>query len=224
MLALGRKTVTNLDTVLKSRDIILLTKVCLVTAMVFPVVMYWCDSWTVKKVEHQKINTFKLWCWRRLLRVPWIARSSNPVNPKGDQPWIFTERTDTEAAILWPLDAKSQLIGKDPDAGRYWRQKEKRVTEDEMVRWHHWANGHEFEQTPKTVKNRRVWCAVVQGVTESWTWVNDWTTAMRSKESISKTNKWNYIQLSLLPVKETVNKMKRQPMEWEKTFACHIYD
>ena len=71
------------------------------------------------------------------------------VNPKGNQPWIFTGRTDAEAPILWPPDVKSQLIGKDPDAGKDWVCEEKRVTEDEMVRWHHWLNGHEFEQTPR---------------------------------------------------------------------------
>ena len=76
-LPLGRKIMTNLDSILKSRDIILLTKVCLVKAMVFPVVMYGCDSWTVKKAERQRIDAFELWCWRRLLRVPWTARRSN---------------------------------------------------------------------------------------------------------------------------------------------------
>ena len=77
-LLLGRKVMTNLDSVLKSRDITLSTKVCLVKAMVFPVVMYGCESWTVRKAEHQKIDAFELWCWRRLLRVPWSARRSNP--------------------------------------------------------------------------------------------------------------------------------------------------
>ena len=75
----GRKTLTNLDNVLKSRDTTLLTKVCIVKAMVFPVVMYRCESWTIKKVEHQRINAFKLWCWRRLLRVPWMARSNQSI-------------------------------------------------------------------------------------------------------------------------------------------------
>ena len=76
-LLLGRKAMTNLDSILKSRDIILLTKVCLIKAMFFPVVMYGCDSWPIKKAEHQRINAFELWCWRRLLRVPWTARRSN---------------------------------------------------------------------------------------------------------------------------------------------------
>ena len=84
-LLLGRKAMTNLDSILKSRDITLSTKVCLVKATAFPVVMYGCESWTVKKAECQRIDAFELWCWRRLLRVPWIAKRSNPVNPKGNQ-------------------------------------------------------------------------------------------------------------------------------------------
>ena len=107
---LGRKVMTNLDSILKSRDLTLPTKVRLVKAMIFPVVMYGCESWTVKKAECQRIDAFELWCWRRLLRVPWTARRSNqPVHPKGDQSWVFIGRTDVEAEtpIFWPPDAKS---------------------------------------------------------------------------------------------------------------------
>ena len=123
-------------------------KVCIVKVMVFPVVMYGCESWTIKKAECQRIDAFELWCWRILLRVPWTARRLKPVNPKGNQSRIFIERTDAEveAPILWSSDAKSRLIGKDPDAGKDWRQEEKGKTEDEMVGWHHWLKGHEFEQ------------------------------------------------------------------------------
>ena len=139
---------TDLDSILKSRDITLPTKVSIIKAMVFPVVMYRCESWTIKKAECQRIDAFELWCWRRPLRVPWTARRS--VHPKGDQSWIFIGRTDieAEAQILWPSDVKSQFIGKDPDAGKDWGQEEKGTTEDEMVGWHHQLNGHEFEQTP----------------------------------------------------------------------------
>ena len=100
---------TNLDSILKSRDITWSTKVCLVKVMVFPVVMYGCERWTVKKAECQRIDAFELWCWRRLLRVPWTARRSQPVHPKGDQSWVFFGRTDVEAEtpIFWPADAKS---------------------------------------------------------------------------------------------------------------------
>ena len=107
-LVLGRKAMTNLDSILKRRDITLLTKVCLVKAIVFPVVMYGCESWTIKKAECRRIDAFELWCWRRLLRVLWTAREIKPVNPKGNQCRIIIKRTDTEAEapILWPPDVK----------------------------------------------------------------------------------------------------------------------
>ena len=142
----GRKAMTNLDSILKSRDITLPTKVCLVKAMVFPVVIYGCESRTIKKAERWRIDALELWCWRRLLRVPWTARRSNQ-SIKGNQSWIFIGGTDAEAEapILWPPDAKSQLTGKDPDAGKDWGQ-EKGITEDKMVGCHHRLNGHEFEQ------------------------------------------------------------------------------
>ena len=108
---LGRKVMTSLDSLLKSRDITLPTKVHLVKAMVFPVVMYGCESWTVNKAECLKIDAFELWCWRRLLRVPWTARRSNQSIPKGDQTWVFIGRTDAKAEtpILWPPPVKSWL-------------------------------------------------------------------------------------------------------------------
>ena len=100
---------TNLDNILKSRDVALTTKVHLVKAMVFPVVMYGCESWTIKKAECQRTDAFELWCWRRLLRVPWTARRSNQFILKEDQSWMFVGRTDAEAEtpILWPPDAES---------------------------------------------------------------------------------------------------------------------
>ena len=130
---------TNLDSILKSRDTTLPTKVCLVKAMVFPVVMYGCESWTIKKAEHQRIDAFELWCWRRLLRVPWTAKEIQPVHSEGDQPWDFFGRNDAKAEtpVLWPPHAKSRLTGKDSDAGRDWGQEEKGTTEDEMAGWHH---------------------------------------------------------------------------------------
>ena len=147
-LLLGRKVMTNPDSLLKRRDITLPRKVCLVKAMVFPVVMYGCESWTIKKVECWRIDAFELWCWKRLLRVTWTAKRSNQsILKEISQSWIFTGRTDVEAetAILWPLDAKNWLIWKDPDAGKDWRREEKGTTEDEIVGWHHQLNGHEFE-------------------------------------------------------------------------------
>ena len=104
------------------------------------------ESWTVKKAEHQRIDAFELWCWRRLLRVPYTARRSN----QGDQSWVFFGRTDAiaETPILWPPHAKCWLIGGDSDAGRDWGQEEKGTTEDEMAGWHHQLDGHESEWTP----------------------------------------------------------------------------
>ena len=109
-----------MEKALESRDITLSTKVHLVKAMVFPVVIYGCESWTIKKAEHRRTDAFELWCWRRLLRVPWIARSSNQSILKENSPEYSLGRTDAEAEapILWPPDAKNWLIGKAPDAGK----------------------------------------------------------------------------------------------------------
>ena len=147
-LLLGRKAMTNLDSVLKSRDTTLLPKFHIVETLIFPVDMYRCDSWTIKKAECQRTDAFELWCWRRCC-VPWTARRSNQVNPKENQSWILIGRTDAEAdtPILWPLHAKSWLIRKDSDAGKDWRQEERGMTEDETVGWHHQLNGRESEQT-----------------------------------------------------------------------------
>ena len=146
-LLLGRKTMTNLDSILKSRDITLLTKVCLVKAMVFPVVRYGCESWTIKKAEHWRIDAFELWCWRRLLRVPWTAGIFNQSILKEISSEYSLERLMLTPQYLWPPDVKSWLIGKDSDAGKNWEQEVKRLTENEMVGWHSRLNGHEFEQT-----------------------------------------------------------------------------
>ena len=108
---------TNLDSILKSTGITLLTKVHLVKAMVFPVVMYGCESWTIKKAEHQRIDTCEMYYWRRLLRVPWIARRSIQSILKEINPEIFFVRTGAEVPIVWPPDVKSRLIGKKPFAG-----------------------------------------------------------------------------------------------------------
>ena len=149
-LFLGRNAMTNLDSILKSIGITLLTESHLVKVMVFPVVMYGCESWTTKKVECWRIDAFELWCWRRLFESPLDCKEIKPIILKENQSWIFIVRTDTEteAPIIWSPDAKSWLIRKNPDAGKEWRQEEKGLTEDEMVGWHHWLNGHEFEQAP----------------------------------------------------------------------------
>ena len=143
-LLLGRKVMTNLDSIFKSRDITLPTKVCLVKAMFFLVVMYGCESWTVKKAERRRIDAFELWCWRRLLRIPWTASRSNQSILKESSPGCPVGRR----MLKLKLQYFGWLIGKDPDAGKDWGQEEKGTTENEMVGWHHQHSGHGFGWTP----------------------------------------------------------------------------
>ena len=145
-LLLGRKVMTNLDSIFKSRDITLPRKVHLVKAMVFPVVMYGCESWTVKKAECQRIDAFELWCWRRLLRVPWTARRSNQSILKEIGAGISLEGMMLKLKLQYfgHLMRRVDSLEK-TDAGRDWGQKEKGTTEDEMAGWHHQLNGREFE-------------------------------------------------------------------------------
>ena len=143
-LLLGRKVMTNLDSIFKSRDITLPTKVPLVKAMVFPVVMYGWESWTVKKAQCWRIDAFEPWCWRRLLRVPWTARRSNQsilkISPGYSlEGLILKLKLQYFGHLKWRADS-----GKDPDAGKDWGQEDKGTTEDEMVGWHHRLNGHGF--------------------------------------------------------------------------------
>ena len=143
-LLLARKVMTNLDSILKSRDITLSTKFHLVKAMVFPVWMWELDykeSWTPKSWYFWTVVLEKT------LVSPLDCKESQPVHPKGDQSWMFIGRADAKAEtpILWLPDAKSWLIGKDPDARKNWGQEEKGTTEDKMVGWHHQLNGHGFE-------------------------------------------------------------------------------
>ena len=142
---LGRKAMTNLDSIFKSREITLSTKVRLVKAMVFPIVMYGCESWTIKKAECQRIDAFWTVVLKKTPESPLDCKEIQPVHPKGDQSWLFIGRADAEAEtpILWPPDVKSWFIGKDPDAGSDWGQEEKGMTEDEMAEWHHRLDGHE---------------------------------------------------------------------------------
>ena len=147
-LLLGRKVVTNLDSVLSSRDITLPTKVHLVKAMVFPEVMYGCESWTVKKAECRRIDAFELWCWRRLLRVPWPARRSNQSILKEISPGTSLEGMMLKLKLQYfgHLMRRVDSLEK-TDAGRDWGQEKKGTTEDEMAGWHHWLDGREFKWT-----------------------------------------------------------------------------
>ena len=148
-LLLGRKIKTNLDSILKSRDITLPTKVRLVKAMVFPVVMCGCESWTIKKAERCRVGSFWTVVLEKTLESPLDCKEIQPVHPKTDQSWVFIGGTDVEAEtpILWPPDAKSWLIGKNPDVGKDWGQEEKGMTEDDRVGWHHRLDGHGFGWT-----------------------------------------------------------------------------
>ena len=142
----------------------------LVKAMVFPVVTYGCESWTVNKAECWRTDAFKLWWWRSLLRVPWTAKRSN-------QPWTVIGRTDAKAEtpVFWSSHGNSSLIGKVPDAGKGLAQ-EKRVSKDEMAGWHHWCNGMNLGKLQEMVRDRKAWCAAVHGAAKSQTWLGNWTT------------------------------------------------
>ena len=147
-LLLGRKAMISLDSILESRDITLMIKVQLIKAMVFSVVMYGYECWTIKKAEHWRIDPFEVWCWRRLLRDPWTSRRSNQSILKEISPEYSLEGLMLKLKFLYfghLMWMKNWLCWKDPDAGKYWRQEEKGTTEDEMVRWHHQLDGHEFE-------------------------------------------------------------------------------
>ena len=139
----------NLDSILKSKDITLLTKVCLLKAMVFAVVMYVCESWTIKKAEHWRIAAFELWCWRTVFRIPWTARRSNQFILKEISPEYSLEglmlNWNCNILATW---CKELTHFKRSYARKDWRQEEKGTTEDEIVGWHHWLKGHEFEQAP----------------------------------------------------------------------------
>ena len=140
---------TNLDSILKSRDITLPTRVHLVKAMVFPVVMNRCESWSINKAEHQRIDAFELWCWRRLLRVPWTSRRSSQSILKEISPGCSLEGLMLKLKLQYfgHLMGRADSFEK-ADAGKDWGQEEKGTTEDEMGGWHYWLDGHEFKQIP----------------------------------------------------------------------------
>ena len=174
LLLLGRKAMTNLDSILKSRDIFAYKGL---HSQSYGFSSSCVEVW---ELDHKEGWMLKNWCFQtvvleKTLESPLDCKEIKPVNPKGNQYWIFIGKTDTEAPILWPPDAKSWLIEKDPDAGENWGQEEKVVTEDQMVGWHYWFNGHEFEQTTGDSDGQGSLVCWVHQVTKGWTWLSDWT-------------------------------------------------
>ena len=180
-LLLGRKAMTNLDSILKCWDIILPTKVHLVKGMIFPVVMYGCES-DYKGSWALKYWSFSTVLLEKTLESPLDCQEIQPVHPKGNQSWILIGRIDPDAEvpILWPPNGKNWLTGKDPEAGKDWRQEKKGTIENEMVRWYHRLSGHEFEQAPGDSDGQgRLACCSLWGHKESDTteWLN-WRTGL----------------------------------------------
>ena len=165
---------TKLNSILKSRDISFLTKVHTVKGMVFPVVMHWCDSWTIKKAKHWRTDAFELWCWK-LLRVPWTARRSNQSILKESNPEYSSEGLMQKLKLQYfgHLMKRADSLEKTLTLEKSEGKRRRGATEDEMVGWHHWLNGRESEQTQGDNEVQEPWHASVHGFTKNQTWLNN---------------------------------------------------
>ena len=176
-LLLGRKAMTNLDSIFKSRDITLPTKVRVVKAVAFPVIMYDYESWIIKTAECRRIDALALWCWRRLLKVPWTPRRLNQSILKEINPEYSLERLMLKLKLqyfghlMWRTNSlEKNLMLED------WKQEDKGMTEDKMVGWHHWLNAHEFEQILGDTEGQEIWRAAVRGgrsLLDTTEWLNN---------------------------------------------------
>ena len=215
-LLLGRKVMTNLDSIFKSRDITLPTKLCLVKAMVFPVVMYGCESWSLKKTERWRIDAFELWCWRRLLRAPWTARRSNQSILKEISPGISLEEMTLKLKLQYfghlmqRVDSLERILM----LGGIGGQKEKGTTEDEMAGWHHWLDGRVSESTPGVGDGEGglaccdSWCHKESDTTEqlNWSELNIHTVHHMLEIKWSVSMDYHALKFQLRSVSKTLNK------------------